>query len=126
MVKSKFLPMPLAVVWVFRLTFSPSPSSSSSSSSHLQLVVSLRYRKRCGWAWVLGCVCHLVLLLVELSGLMLARRRQHRYGDTAPLTSRDMECVTSPRSAGKNTTLPQRPVVSISVLVPASNLSFSL
>ena len=57
---------------------------------------------------------------------MLARRRLHRDEDTAPLTSRDMECLTSPPSAGKNPTLPQRPVVSISVLVPASNLSFSL
>ena len=44
-----FLPTPLAVVWVNRLTFSSSSSSSSSPSppspsSHLQLV-SLRYRK---------------------------------------------------------------------------------
>ena len=47
-----FLPTPLAVAWVFRLTFSPpssSPSPSSySPSSHLQLFVSLRYRKHCG------------------------------------------------------------------------------
>ena len=40
-----FLPMPLAVAWVFRLTFSP---PSSPSSSHLQLLVYLRYRKHCG------------------------------------------------------------------------------
>ena len=39
-----FLPTPLAVAWVFRLTFSP----SSPSPSHFQLFVSVRYRKRCG------------------------------------------------------------------------------
>ena len=46
------LPTPLAVVWVFRLTFSPPPSPSSPSPSfspsHLQIVVSLRYRKHRG------------------------------------------------------------------------------
>ena len=42
----EFSPTPLAVEWVFRLTFSPSsPSSSSPSPSHFQLFVSLRYRK---------------------------------------------------------------------------------
>ena len=51
-----FLPMPLAVVWVFRLTFSPPPSF------HFQLFVSVRYRKHCGrgGGWVLGSVCHFV------------------------------------------------------------------
>ena len=39
-----FLPTPLAVVWVNRLTFSSPPFPSS----HLQLFVSLRYRKCCG------------------------------------------------------------------------------
>ena len=53
-----FLPMPLAVAWVNRLTFSP--SSPSPPSSHFQLVVSVRYRKCCGGVWVLGTVCHLV------------------------------------------------------------------
>ena len=47
-----FLPMPLAVVWAFRLTFSPPPSPSSSlspsPSSHFQLFVSVSYRKRRG------------------------------------------------------------------------------
>ena len=62
-----FLPMPLAVAWVFRLTFSP-PSLSLSSDfqlcsypagkktqvlflpgqEKLKFFVSVRYRKRCG------------------------------------------------------------------------------
>ena len=41
-----FLPMPLAVVWVNKWTFSPPPFSPLPS--HLQLFVSLRYRKRRG------------------------------------------------------------------------------
>ena len=50
-----FLPTPLAVAWVFRLTFSPSPPSPSPSPpSHFQLFVSVRYRKHHGGAWVLG------------------------------------------------------------------------
>ena len=44
-----FLPMPLAVAWVFRLTFSPPPPSSPSPppppSSHFQLFVSVSYIK---------------------------------------------------------------------------------
>ena len=40
------LPMPLAVVWVNKWTFSPPPLSHLPS--HLQLFVSLRYRKRHG------------------------------------------------------------------------------
>ena len=57
-----FLPTPLAVAWVFRLTFSPSSSPSPSSPSHLQLFVSLRYVQKMPWGeWVLGCVCYLVL-----------------------------------------------------------------
>ena len=69
-----FLPMPLAVAWAFRLTFSPpssSPSPSSYSSSHLQLFVYLRYRKRRGVAWVFGCVCHLVYILMLNVNLLL-------------------------------------------------------
>ena len=49
----RFLPMPLAVVWVNILTFfsppsSPSSPPPSSPSSHHQIFVSLRYRKRHG------------------------------------------------------------------------------
>ena len=48
-----FLPMPLAVAWVNRWTFSSHPPSPPSfPSSHHQLFVSLMYRKRRG-AWVL-------------------------------------------------------------------------
>ena len=43
----------------FFFFFSPSPSSPSP---HIQLFVSVRYRKHHGWAWVLGCVCHLIFL----------------------------------------------------------------
>ena len=43
-----FLPMPLAVVWVNRCTFSSSPPPPPSPPSHFQLFVSLRYRKHHG------------------------------------------------------------------------------
>ena len=49
-----FLPMPFAVAWVNRWTFSSPPPSSPSPSSHHQLFVSLRYRKRRG-VWVFRC-----------------------------------------------------------------------
>ena len=62
---SQFLPTPLAVAWVFRLTFSsppsPPPPPPYLPSSHLQLLVSLRYRKCHEGTWVLGSVCHIVL-----------------------------------------------------------------
>ena len=45
-----FLPMPLAVAWVNRWTFSSPPSPS-----HHQLFVFLRYRKCCGGEWVFCC-----------------------------------------------------------------------
>ena len=83
-----FLPMPLAVAWVFRLTFSPSSSSSPSPSpSHLQLCsypaeksscfvptqprktqvfVSVRYRKRCGGPGSLAVYAILFTLLYSV------------------------------------------------------------
>ena len=58
-----FLPTPLAVVWVFRLTFYPSPSSPSSypppppPPPHLlHLGVSLRYRKFRGGSFAVYAV----------------------------------------------------------------------
>ena len=58
--QTDFLPTPLAGAWVNRWTFLfPFPS-------HLKLFVSVRYKKMPWGAWVFGCVCHLVVVLLLL------------------------------------------------------------
>ena len=74
----KFLPMPLAVAWVFRLTFFPSPSYSSPSSPHLSLFVSLRYRKRRGGGVGLSLWCNLVWEVTALFSVAIILLRLHK------------------------------------------------
>ena len=87
-----FLPTPLAVVWVFRWTFSP-----SSSPSYHQLFVSLRYRKCCGGgAWVLGCVCHLVyyrgiIWVLCMIPLGMLKNKNHFFDGFSPTSQNKYE-----------------------------------
>ena len=69
-----FLPMPLAVARVFRLTFSP--SSSSSPSPHHQLFVSLRYSVGGGgvgpWLCIPSCLNYSLFLVINVLKLVFS------------------------------------------------------
>ena len=78
-----FLPTPLVVVWVFRLTFSPPPLSPPRFPSHHQLFVSIRYRKRHGWHGSLAVYVILFYNIMKaiVNGFLPERKNRRKHFD---------------------------------------------